>query len=654
MSGLVYRRDIDGLRAMAILPVVLFHFGFSGFSGGFVGVDVFFVISGFLITSIIWRERQAGRFSFIDFWTRRARRILPTLVAMTLAVLVAGWWLLTPEDYSELGRSVRYQAIFGSNFYFMRGHGYFAPASAVQPLLHTWSLAVEEQFYLVFPLLLALLSGRLRRWRETLVGLALLSFALSLWAMHHKHGQAAFYMLPMRAWELLLGALLALAPAPRRTWPGWVREAASAAGLLAILGAVFGYSAQTPFPGPAALLPTLGAVALIWANGGQPTWVGRLLGSRLLVGIGLISYAWYLWHWPLLVFAEYLALDPLTLAQRSALVLVSALLGYASWRWLEGPFRQRRWLAGQRPLLGGALASLVLLALVGQLLRSSDGVPGRLSEQALRYARAGTWQAGQPRCLFDRHLLSVDSLCHFGPAQPPLAMVWGDSHAAALTPAWREQAQRANLPLALAGHSACPPIEGLHREAVCEAFNATAQQLLAQPQLHDVILAAHWTMYVEGEEDGRTGLMIHAPGSLQPDVAYARQQLADGLRATVERLRAAGKRVWLVKEAPEHPVEIAPRLTRLAMLGLPTARVGRPQQERDQRQAFVDRLFEQLSAQDAQVRVLDPTPLFCADGRTCLAEDRGEALYRDTNHLSDQGGLQAVPLFDPVIAELGP
>lgn len=654
MSGLIYRRDIDGLRALAILPVVLFHFGFSGFCGGFVGVDVFFVISGFLITSIIWRERQAGRFSFVEFWTRRARRILPTLVAMTLAVLVAGWYLLTPEDYSELGRSVRYQALFGSNFYFMRGHGYFAPSSAVQPLLHTWSLAVEEQFYLIFPLLLALLSGRLRRWRETLAGLALLSFALSLWAMHHKHGQAAFYMLPMRAWELLLGALLAVAPAARRPWPRWVREGVSGAGLLAILGAVFGYSAQTPFPGPAALLPTLGAVALIRANGAGPTWVGRLLGSRLLVGIGLISYAWYLWHWPLLVFAEYLAIDPLSLAQRGGLVLASAALGYASWRWLEGPFRQRQWLPGQRSLLGGALAAVLLLVLAGQLLRSTDGMPGRLSEQALRYARAGTWHAGQPRCLYDRHLLSADSLCRFGPAQAPVAMVWGDSHAAALTPAWRAQAQRAGIALALAGHSACPPIDGLQREAVCEQFNAEAQSLLAQPQLHDVILAAHWTMYVQGEEDGRTSLMIHAPGSAQVDVEYAQQRLADGLRDTLARLRAAGKRVWLVKEAPEQQVDIAPRLTRLAMLGAPTANFGRPQRERDQRQAFVDRLFRELSEQDPLVRVLDPTPLFCQDGQTCVAESQGEALYRDTNHLSDQGALQASALFDPVIAALAP
>ncbi|WP_213878311.1 acyltransferase family protein [Pseudomonas sp. dw_358] len=650
MSSLVYRRDIDGLRAVAILPVVLFHFGFPGFSGGFVGVDVFFVISGYLITSIIWQERLAGCFSFVDFWARRARRILPTLFVMIAAVLVAGWWALTPDDYSELGRSVRYQVFFGSNFFFMRGHGYFEPASAVQPLLHTWSLAVEEQFYLFFPLLLVGLSSRLRRWREVLAGLAVLSFALSLWAMH-RHGQAAFYMLPMRAWELLLGALLAVAPAGREL-PRAVYQGVSVAGLLGIVAAVVGYDAQTPFPGASALLPTLGAAALIWANGRQATWVGVLLGSRPLVGIGLISYAWYLWHWPVVVFANYVTFDQLAPVARVGLMLGSALLGYGSWRWIEGPFRRRQWLARRRPLLASALAAMLVLVVAGQVVRSSQGVPSRLSAQALRYAKAGTWRAGQLDCLYDRHRLSPQSLCQFGPAQSPQVLVWGDSHAAALAPALREQARRSGISLALAGHSACPPIEGPHRERVCDEFNAEAQRLAVQQPIQDVILVAHWSLYTQGEENGRTTLMIHSPGSQAVDIPYAEQRLASGLRASIQVLRDAGKRVWLVKEAPEQRVDVAQRLARMAMLGAPTAGFGRPQSERDSRQAFIDQLFLELSQGDKQVRVLDPTPLFCADGQTCVAEEQGEALYRDTNHLSDKGALKAEPLFDPVITGL--
>lgn len=239
MSTLAYRRDIDGLRAVAVIAVVLFHFGVPGFTGGFVGVDVFFVISGYLITSIIWNQRQAGRFSFVEFWSRRARRILPALFAMIIAVLAVGWFLMAPKDYEELGRSVRYQVLFVSNILFMRQDGYFDVASDLKPLLHTWSLAVEEQFYIVFPLLLTLLSSRLKHWRLALFGVLLVSFGLSVWAVHH-HPEKAFFLLPMRAWELLAGAMLAIAPKH-----GW-RLKPMAAQLLSLLGmglillAVFG------------------------------------------------------------------------------------------------------------------------------------------------------------------------------------------------------------------------------------------------------------------------------------------------------------------------------------------------------------------------------------------------------------------------------
>ncbi|WP_297846166.1 SGNH hydrolase domain-containing protein, partial [Pseudomonas sp.] len=326
----------------------------------------------------------------------------------------------------------------------------------------------------------------------------------------------------------------------------------------------------------------------------------------------------------------------------------------ASWRWIEAPFRQRRWLAGQRSMLCGAAVAMLVLVVVGQWVRGSDGVPSRLSPQAFRYAKAATWNAGQLDCLYDRHLLSAESLCHFGPAQPYRVMVWGDSHAAALAPALREEARRSSVSLALAGHSSCPPVEGAHRELVCDEFNAEALRLVAQAQIHDVILAAHWSLYTEGDESGNTGLMIRAPGAQGVDVQYAKQHLVEGLRARIQTLRQAGKRVWLVKEGPEQRVDIAQRLARMSMLGEATAGFGRPKSERDSRQAYIDQLFAELSRDDDQVRVLDPTSLFCSDGQTCVAESGGEALYRDTNHLSDQGALKVAPLFDPVMTALAP
>ena len=207
------RRDIDGLRALAVIPVVLFHFGFDAFSGGFVGVDVFFVISGFLITSILFREISAGRFSFVDFWARRARRIIPALSVVILATLAMGWLLLTAKDFSELGRTVRYQSLFISNILFMREHGYFEPASDLKPLLHTWSLAVEEQYYIFFPLIMVVMIRFFRQWRWILLGLLLVSFGLNVAFIEHKPA-FTFFSLPTRAWELLCGAMLAVMPVP--------------------------------------------------------------------------------------------------------------------------------------------------------------------------------------------------------------------------------------------------------------------------------------------------------------------------------------------------------------------------------------------------------------------------------------------------------
>ncbi|RUQ46737.1 acyltransferase, partial [Corynebacterium pseudodiphtheriticum] len=310
MTTLAYRRDIDGLRAIAVLAVVLFHFGVPGFTGGFVGVDVFFVISGYLITTIIWREREAGRFSFVDFWARRARRILPALCVMMLTAVVVGWFLLAPKDYEELGRSIHNQVIFISNLFFMRQDGYFDVASDMKPMLHTWSLSVEEQFYIVFPLLLTLLSSQVKRWRMALLVLALASFAACVWTLP-RYPEKAFYLLPMRAWELLAGSLLAVMPLRAYRASPILAQGISLASLALILVAVFGYDATTDFPGAAALLPVLGVVGLIWANGQQVTLVGQLLGSRVMVGIGLISYSWYLWHWPVLVYGKYASLDGL-------------------------------------------------------------------------------------------------------------------------------------------------------------------------------------------------------------------------------------------------------------------------------------------------------------------------------------------------------
>src|SRR5271170_3095038 len=301
-----YRPEIDGLRALAILPVLLFHYRVSPFRGGFVGVDVFFVISGYLITQLIEAERREGRFSIARFYERRVRRIFPALFVMLTAATIAAAFILFPVDLVRYANSLLATAGFAANFEFWREAGYFDVAAAEKPLLHLWSIAVEEQFYLVFPALLLLFQSR--RVAITLA-IFVLSFAFAVWGVIHAPS-AAFYLLPGRAWELMLGALLALHAVPfieRR----WIREALAVTGIALIAIAVFGYSKDTPFPGAAALLPCLGAALVIYSSVPGITSASAVLSLPPLVFVGRISYSLYLWHWPLYVFARYFSFrDP--------------------------------------------------------------------------------------------------------------------------------------------------------------------------------------------------------------------------------------------------------------------------------------------------------------------------------------------------------
>jgi len=638
------RRDIDGLRALAVIPVVLYHFGFGVFSGGFVGVDVFFVISGFLITSIIVREISAGRFSFVDFWARRARRIIPALSVMMLAALLVGWLLMPANDYSQLGRAVRYQAMFVSNILFMRQDGYFNPASDFKPLLHTWSLSVEEQYYILFPLLMVLLTRFLRHWRWMLFGILLVSFALNIWVIK-RQPDAAFFLLPMRAWELLCGAMLAVLPAPRHAPSARTCQWVSLAGLAAVLYAIFGFDKYTQFPGWAALLPVLGATAMIWANGHAPTLVGRLLSLPVMVGVGLISYSWYLWHWPVFVYANAVSVDGMQALEAGGWVVLSLVLAFLSWKLVELPFREKRVLAGRKPVLWAGLATLLIIGTVGQLVRDGDGMPQRLSGQAQQYAQARDWQLGQKDCLLQRKSEDLTKVCRFADDgnAPPVQLVWGDSHAAALLPAIAADAKRYDTPVWLASLSGCLPILGHETRQQCQDFNQATLQSIRENKIRDVVLAARWSLYLYGEEDGDMQHVLYRNDSRQ----IAEQQVAKDFSAMVHSVREAGARVWIFKEVPLQRQGTVARLASLAMVGRSAERLGRPIAEHQARQQFLDALFSQISSEDPQVHVLDPAPLMCPGG-ICRAEFEGYSQYMDENHLSDKGGERMKPLLAPI------
>jgi peptidoglycan/LPS O-acetylase OafA/YrhL len=374
----IYRREIDGLRALAVLPVILFHAGFSAISGGFVGVDVFFVISGYLITSIILEELAEGQFTVAGFYERRARRILPALFFVLLACLPFAWWLLLPAELVDFGKSVTAVAVFASNILFWLQTDYFAATAEQIPLLHTWSLAVEEQYYLVFPLFMALAWGFGKRWLVVALALvALLSLGWSEW-LWRSSVEANFYLIPSRAWELMVGALTAFYLQKNvAVQGGMLAQGMSALGLILLGYAVFFFDEGIPFPSVYALVPTVGAVLLIlFAT--PATWVGKLLASPPLVWIGLISYSAYLWHQPLFVFARLQALDEPSVGLMAGLCVMTLILAWFSWRFVEKPFRDRSRFTRTQIFSVAVLGSVLFMAL-GVSAVFTDGFASRFA-----------------------------------------------------------------------------------------------------------------------------------------------------------------------------------------------------------------------------------------------------------------------------------
>jgi peptidoglycan/LPS O-acetylase OafA/YrhL len=337
-----YRSEIDGLRALAVVPVILYHAGYKAFSGGFVGVDVFFVISGYLITTILLNDLEAGKYSLLHFYERRARRILPALFVVMLACLPFAWFWLLPQDMLSFSDSLTAVSVFASNILFLSTSGYFDSATELKPLIHTWSLAVEEQYYVFFPLLLLFAWRFGKRWIAALLTIiAVISLGLAQRLLTH-HPAFDFYALPTRTWELMIGALVAYYYTEHNInkHKYLASESLSLLGIALIAYPIFIYSEKTPFPGVYALAPTLGA-ALVIVFAKHQTLVGKVLGSKPFVAVGLVSYSAYLWHQPMFAFARHRSLNEPRMLLMAVLAMASLGLAYLTWRFVERPFRNR-------------------------------------------------------------------------------------------------------------------------------------------------------------------------------------------------------------------------------------------------------------------------------------------------------------------------
>ncbi|HML30678.1 MAG TPA: acyltransferase family protein, partial [Hyphomicrobium sp.] len=497
-----HRADIDGLRAVAVLGVLAYHFGL-GVPGGYGGVDVFFVISGFLIAGIIKAELEAGTFSLADFYVRRIRRILPALAVCLSVTTVVASVILFPFDFRSYGQSLTAVSIATSNIFFAHKTGnYFDASATASPLLHTWSLSIEEQFYLVFPLA-AMLLFRARRALilPTMMILASLSLAYSVHAVARTPGMA-FFSTPGRVWELLFGTILAFA-AFSSVRNRVVREAEAFAGIGLIAGCYFAYSAMTPFPGLAAVPLCLGAVLFIHSGiegsrerAPEATAVARFLSTRPAVAIGKISYSVYLWHWPLLVFVQYRfesvmdgADTHTVLALRSLLAAISIGLGALSWRFVEQPFRKRAAAHGPWPTFAAGMATFAVVIGCSQLvsLRTNwlQGWSPEVAGLAKAERRPDRPSAFGPRAPVDQGWPADSYFVGSGSGNVD-TLVWGDSHAMAILPGLRDYLERTGQRIVVAAHSGCPPLinvsfHGNHFEDRCKPANDKVFAAISNP-----------------------------------------------------------------------------------------------------------------------------------------------------------------------------
>jgi peptidoglycan/LPS O-acetylase OafA/YrhL len=636
-----YRSDIDGLRALAVIAVILFHSGVPGFGGGYVGVDVFFVISGYLITQLLEESRdESARHTLATFYVRRMRRILPALLATCLVTAIVAVALFTPDELVNVGKYLAATPVLLSNVAIWTTSDYFAPGVRQLPLSHLWSISVEEQFYLIYPLLLIAISRyRLPYRRLTLVVLASFSLALCVWASHYKP-EANYVFAPTRAWELLLGATLAIGGAPR-IGHRIATEGLAVASFLGIAIVVHLYTAKTPYPGTAAMLPCLATAALLATGSSpRPALVNRMLSWPPLVFVGLISYSLYLWHQPLLVFANYVRIEPLTPAATAVLLAATLLVAAGSWRFIEQPVRARVLMKSARTLLVGVGVGSAGILLAGLVLWNSDGFPRRFAPETRGVIVSMTATPELARCVEQVSLEQVRAgrVCNYGPGDTaaPKVLMWGDSHALALMPAVNALAKAHGMHTYFVAKYNCLPlfappsptrIDAATDRYKCATFNAAVVEAIARLEPELIILDGAWA--------------AAEPPPRVPDIAA-------GIEQTVIRVGGHSRSICVVFAVPQLKYAVSHALFVARRRHIPDdflrlSRADALTQHRDMEHDV------RAIAQRGGLKVVDPKDALCpAD--SCLYKVDDRSLYFDDSHLSVYGALYVARTLEPCFA----
>lgn len=647
-----FRNDINGLRAWAVLAVIFYHFGIPGFGGGFIGVDVFFCISGFLMTGIVIRGLERGNFSLAGFYLARAKRIVPALLCLCSVLIVLGWFMLLPPDYKLLGSHSLYSLSFLSNVEYWREAGYFDVSSHEKWLLHTWSLSVEWQFYLLLPIAL-ITTWRLKPGRAGQLAVIAAFLALSLVASimtTNTDASMAFFLLHTRAWEMLAGGLVfllgdtALLPPARR-------RALESAGLLLIALSIAVFDHTSPWPGWRAVVPVAGAMLVLTANRAS-AWTG----NRAAAWLGDRSYSLYLWHWPVYVALVYVELRYNYIAIAGGLV-ATLVLGHLSYALVENGSRTR--LGRLRmPAAAGALALFAGAVMLPALwVWAQQGVAGRFAPMVeLAAAEAGNSNPRKPACHLDRGVASPS--CVYGKGSGEVIVV-GDSHADAIVTGLAQAGASRDTEVMQWSYSGCPLVDGLKktpadlaiqaRDYRCSDFIAwvDAQARVQPAAIPFVIVNRYAAAALGGNEvrsDKETPRVFFSNEYPVADAKFI-GEFSEAITASACAL-AKRRTVYLMRPIPEIGVNVPKTLSRRMTFGI-AGDISIPIDAYRRRNNWV------WAAQDAArdrcgVKILDPLPYLCHEGK-CFGSKNGRPLYYDDNHLSEYGNKQLAPMYGDVI-----
>lgn len=643
---MVYRKDIDGLRALAVMAVVLYHLGFHSLSGGFIGVDIFFVISGYLITKSITQDIENNIFTISSFYVKRIRRIIPALFTITLITIIAALFILPIYELKEFSLSVMSVATFSSNIFFWLHLDYFSVSSELKPLLHTWSLGIEEQFYILFPLFM-LFSQRLRD-KKIIYWMALffiLSFLISVSPLGINNPTANFFLPITRFWELLAGSILAISVKNIKHKNILFNNVLSLLGLTLIIIPIFLLDKYSIFPGYNALYPVLGTVLIIYSSDHkEKTHIANILSIQPIRYIGLISYSMYLWHWPIIALSKNIIIGDFTFYIKMAILLLVSLLSVLTYHFIEQPFRKNYTLKTFLQLKSGFLSLLILFAVASFILIYVNATYKK------NIPNNTTIIDNSIGCFTQSETLESTKRCSFGNKDSDkIFVLYGDSHAGVMIPVFEKLAIEHNYRGIMLPLTGCPPLFNVYRldndkiAKRCKGvYSDNMEEFLEfnKDSIDNVFLVSRWALYEKGWiVNGRLQPMAHFLSDSKTkskNASDSAKVLERGLIRTVNKIsKKLNIKTTILAQVPELPVNI----------NYPNTK-NTTKKEYIEQKLFVDNILNTFKDNDL-VNVIDPIDIFCP-GNICNMYENNIKLYIDDNHVSHVGALKFFPLLNPI------